>query len=125
MMNLLNALTDRISKQRLTASPAQRRAVESAYRDFALRHPRWAESLFDLTFLNGRGAPIVQGYLEGTSPTAGEKLARAYLDEIQTATSRRSTAMATVLPIDRSFLEQFGDSVRPLPTAPVLPTRQA
>lgn len=124
-MNLRNSLSVRSSGQRSKISAAQRRAVESAYRDFALKHPQWAESLFDLTFLSGRGAPIVKSYVEGTRPDVGETLAQAYLDEIQLDTSRRSAAMATVLPIARSFLQQLGGSIRPLPTAPVLPARQA
>jgi hypothetical protein len=124
MMKLLNTLTARLNKQTSTFSPAQCHLVERAYQKFAHDHPCWAQSLFDLMFLNGGGAPIVQGYLDGTNRDAGEALARAYLDEIQFPASRRSEAIASVLPAARSFLRQLAGSVHRPSTATMLPARQ-
>lgn len=78
-----------------------RRSVRNAYRDFARRHPLWAQSLFDLHLLE---RAIIRNPGTGSEPTAAE-LAAAWAAQLGGDPSEPSRLSAGAICVAQDFLD--------------------
>lgn len=106
--NVLDLFKIDVSWKRETAVTTPH-AVKAAYQEFRQTHPKWANSLFDETFLYQVAAPL---FANGTLPTA-KKLAIAWRSQFKVGTSsQRAADIRKVQPVAAIFLQMVRQELR-------------
>lgn len=94
---------------------AFRNCLLATFEWFQSKHPDWADSLFDLPFMEGKAAPILADLIRpgGRAPDPSD-LAQAWGDRLNLSISRRRDrdALISAEEVSREFLEDLSARLR-------------
>lgn len=89
-------------------------ASQQAYATFKVQHPRWANSLFDETFVMGHGLPIIQQARREDQLSTAAALASAYTQQMTYyRESARQAHIRQLIPVAAAFLQHLNNELDP------------
>ena len=104
------------ARDKLGREPRQqafKRALSKAYKKFEKQYPQWAASLFNASFLEHEGAPILAEFLVRDGHPGPSDLAICWADSLNTSKPGRRTALVRELePAASDFLDYMAYALK-------------
>src|SRR5438046_1372879 len=97
---------DRVQKK-LGLDPVRQafnHALRESFEHFNVCHPEWAASLFDISFFEHEGAPLLAQFLIRDGQLDPSKLAASWANSLNSLPERRATYIRDVEPVAADFL---------------------
>src|SRR5205807_2859092 len=109
-----NSVEDQVRKK-LGIDPVRqafKRALGSSFKHFEKRYPQWATELFDLSFFEHEGAPLLAQFLTRSGHPDPSRLAAAWAESLNSPSDRRTAYVRALEQVAADFLEIFSDAVK-------------